>query len=507
MLNHFIRGFFALVCAAIATTATTAAAAPSFSLKDVEQQAQKLAEQPYREPSGDLPKEIQALTYDHYRDIRYKSEKALWRDAKLPFEVMFFHQGSYFNYPVRISEIRPNGVNDVHFSPDLFDYGANAAPRKTDGLGFAGFRIHYPINTPKYKDEVAVFLGASYFRAIGKDQHYGLSARGLAVDTALASGEEFPRFVRFWLVRPTAKAKELTVYALLDSRRVTGAYQFVIKPGVETVTEVKARVFLRKNVSKLAVAPLTSMYFFGTGQRPGYEDYRTQVHDSDGLSIQSGTGEWIWRPLQNPSRLLVTSFALNNPQGFGLMQRYRKFDDYQDLEARYENRPSAWVEPIKPWGAGRVELVQIPTPDETNDNIVAYWVADNGGSPLKPFDIEYRIRWQKDSETRPPLSWVTQTRRGRAYVNEPDNSIGFIVDFDGPALRALKPDTVVEGIVTTDENGEIVERVVQRNNVAGGYRLSLKVKRKDEKKPVELRAFLRGNRQTLSETWSHILVP
>ena len=320
---------------------------------------------------------MQGLTYDRYRDIRFKPNEAWWRGAKLPFELAFFHQGFYFDQPVRINEVVAGRVREIKFSPDLFDFGANKIDRqKMQGLGFAGFRVHYPVNTPKYKDEVLVFLGASYFRAMGKGQVYGLSARALAVDTALISGEEFPRFVEFWIEQPAANARELTIYGLLDSKRVTGAYRFLLKPGVETVVDVKAQIFLRENVSKLGLAPLTSMFTFGENQRPRTEDYRPEVHDSDGLLIQSGTGEWIWRPLTNPKRLLVTSFALDNPLGFGLMQRDRDFSRYEDLEARYERRPSAWVEPKGKWGAGRVELVQIPSPDETNDNIVAYWVPD-----------------------------------------------------------------------------------------------------------------------------------
>ena len=483
-----------------------AAAAP-FGFDQIAAIAQKLAQKGYEEPEANLPKEIQSLSYERYREIRFKPDKALWRGQGLPFEVMFFHQGLYYDKPVRISEVRTDGVHEVRFSADQFDYGAGTAPKQADGLQYAGLRVHYAINKPDYKDEVAVFLGASYFRAIGRDQHYGLSARGLALDTAQPSGEEFPRFVQFWLVRPGAKADSLTVYALLDSKRATGAYRFIIKPGTETVTEVSARVFLRSAVGKLALAPLTSMYFFGADQRPQYEDYRAQVHDSEGLSVHMGNGEWIWRPLQNPAQLSVSSFQTEDPKGFGLMQRTRTFEDYEDLDARYERRPSAWVEPKSAWGRGRVELVQIPTPDETNDNIVAYWVPERAYAPQQPIDLEYRIHWQNETETHPPLAWVAQTRRGRAYMQKPDNSPNFIIDFEGPTLAALPADAPMQGVATADANGEIVETTIHRNEVSNGYRLALRVKRKDPKKPVELRAFLRSGEQTVSETWSHLLLP
>ena len=478
----------------------------AFGFDDVAQRARQLAAQSYKKPDNNLSKELQELSYDQYRDIRFKPERAWWRAQKLPFELMFFHEGLYYNHPVRMNEVSAEGVREIRYDAEAFDYGANHLDPKTlRGLGYAGFRVHYSVNSPRYKDEVLVFLGASYFRALGRGQRYGLSARGLAIDTALMSGEEFPRFTEFWIERPDAQARELRLYALLDSPRATGAYRFVLKPGVDTVLEVRTQLYLRQNVSKLGIAPLTSMYFFGENHRSGVDDFRPEVHDSDGLSIQNGTGEWIWRPLVNPKRLLVTSFAVANPLGFGLQQRDRSFASYEDLEARYETRPSLWIEPKGRWGAGRIELVQIPTPDETNDNIVAYFAPDASPAPQQPFDLEYRMLWQKDNETRPTLAYVTQTRRGHGYVRKPDDTLAMIVDFEGPVLRKLAADANVQGVVSADANVEVLEANAYRNDVTGGWRLALRVKRQDDRKPGELRAFLRTGSTTLSETWSYIL--
>jgi periplasmic glucans biosynthesis protein len=482
------------------------ASAQAFDFDDVAAKAKRLATAPYSATETNLPKALTSLTYDHYRDIRFKPNQGPWRNAGNAFDLAFFHQGNLFNVPVKIHEVVGKTAREIRFDPKLFDYGSNTIKAKDlAGLGFAGFRVHYPVNTPKYKDEVLVFLGASYFRAVGKNQLYGLSARGLAIDTAVSSGEEFPQFTEFWIERPAAKDKQLVIYALLNSRRATGAYRFTLKPGADTVMDVKSRLFLRENVTKLGIAPLTSMYFFGENQRPHVEDYRPEVHDSDGLAVHSGTGEWIWRPLVNPKRLLVTSYALNNPAGFGLMQRDRRFGNYEDLEARYERRPSAWVEPKGKWGSGRVELIQIPTPDETNDNIVAFWVPDAPPRPGEPFDIEYSLLWQKDAEQHPPLSWVSQTRRGHGWRKTPDDSIALSVDFEGPALKKLKADEQIQAVVSGDANAKLMEINAFRNESTGGWRMTVRLRKLDDKKPVELRGYLKLNNETLSETWSYIL--
>jgi glucans biosynthesis protein len=484
---------------------TPAESALAFGFDDVARVAEQLAAAPYKKPADNLPKELTGLTQEQYHSIRYRADSAWWRDAKLPFELGFFHRGMYFDQPVRISEVTEQGVTEIKFDPTQFDYGVSKIdPARMAGLGFTGFRVHFALNG-KTKDEVLSFLGASYFRALGKDQGYGLSARALAIDTGLPSGEEFPRFVEFWIERPAVGAKELIIHALMDSRRAVGAYRFTLKPGAETAMDVKSRLYLREGVGKLGVAPLTSMFFFGENQKPASDDYRPEVHDSEGLSLHAANGEWIWRPLVNPKRLLVTSFATANPLGFGLMQRDRDFSHYEDLDARYDLRPSAWVEPKGSWGPGKVELVQIPSPDESNDNIVAYWVPDAPPQPKQAWDIEYRILWQKETDALPPLAWIEQTRRGHGAGKTAENSIGLMVDFEGPVFKKLPADAKLEAIVSGDSNIEILKRHLSHNDVTGGWRMALLVRRIDSGKPAELRAFLRSGNETVSETWSYIL--
>ncbi len=468
--------------------------------------ARTLAAAPYRPAANQAPASLRQLNYDQMRDIRFRPERAVWRNEKLPFELMFFHLGGLQAEPIHLSEQTAGAERPLRYDPADFSFGTNATPKQPWGdLGYAGFRVHYPLNSPAYKDELVAFLGASYFRALGKGQHYGLSARGLAVDTVGNGAEEFPRFTDFWIERPKPGADVLTVFALLDSPRVAGAYRFDIRPGVATQMTVHARLFLRASahnpIRTLGIAPLTSMFFFGENQ-PKRDDFRPEVHDSDGLMVATGEGEWLWRPLHTPRQILVTSFATQSPRGFGLMQRDRAFSSYEDSEAQYERRPSAWVTPLGDWGPGRVELVQLPTPDETQDNVVAYWVATQLPAAGQPLDLRWRIDWAGDAQQRPPLAWVAQTRAGRSYAPLATDERQFLIDFVGPALPATGG---VQAVVHADGNGQIVKQNLYPVPATGAWRLALTVKTRDTKRPVELRAHLVDGSRTLSETWTYAL--
>ena len=489
-----------------APSPATGADAP-FSLDTVAAKAQQLAKESFQEPKGQVPDWLLKSTYDQWRDIRFRPEHSLWRERHLPFQVQFFHPGLYYNRVVTVNVVDPKGVHPLLFSPSQFDYGrTDFASKVPQNLGYAGFRIHAPIKTPNYYDEVIVFVGATYFRALGKQQVFGLSARGLAIDTALPTGEEFPYFREFWLETPAAKAKEMVVYALLDSPSLTGAYRFIVQPGEQTIVNVEERLFLRQPVKKLGIAPLTSMFFHGENTAPRFEDFRPEVHDSDGLLLNFQSGEWLWRPLDNPRTLDVSGFAIPNPKGFGLIQRDRNFDHYQDLETHAELRPSVWVAPRGDWGNGRTELVQIPTKLDTNDNIVAYWVPEQVPKPGDRVAYAYTMYWYGDDPGRPPAGRVLATHRDRGTS---DGAYRFVIDFVGKQLDALPADTVLRGVVTVasgEEVAELLDQHVVKNPELGGWRLTFQVRPK-RKEPVELRAFLDKGGDTLTETWSYVILP
>ena len=383
-------------------------------------------------------------------------------------------------------------------------------------LGFAGFKVLYPINSKDKNDEIVSMLGASYFRVIGAGQVYGLSARGFgANDTALPSGEEFPRFKEFWIERPKPTDKRLTIYALLDSPRATGAgaNSWLCQGGHGGWPDVQSKIYLRDKVGKpgLYVNQYVPVWAEPT---VACKQLSSELHDSNGLSIHAGNGEWIWRPLNNPGDLAVSSFSMENPQGFGLLQRGRDFSRFEDLDDRYDLRPSAWVTPKGEWGKGSVELVEIPTNDETNDNIVAYWTPDQLPEPGKEMNFKYTITFSRDEDKlhAPDNAWVQQTRRSTGdvkqsnLIRQPDGTIAFVVDFTGAEMKKTLPeDTPVTAQTSIGDNGEIVESTVRYNPVTKGWRLVMRVKVKDAKKTTEMRAALVNADQTLSETWSYQL--
>ena len=481
-----------------------------FGYADVVRRARDLGAASYDTTNPALPDQLTKLDYDSWRDIRFRQDKSLLGGGGGPFKMQMHHLGFLFKQAITVNIIRDGVPTPIPYSASLFDYGKNKFERPLPvNLGFAGFRVSYPLNDPRQQDELISFLGASYFRFLGRGQRYGLSARGLALGTApnTAQPEEFPNFREFWIEQPSSGAERVVIHALLDSPSVTGAYQFIVYPAQETVMDVTVTLFARRSLNRVGIAPLTSMFFVGENDRRFTADFRPELHDSDGLLMQTGAGEWIWRPLRNPVQATTSSFLDSNPRGFGLMQRDRLFEHYQDLDLGYESRPSYWIEPRGDWGDGRIDLVELPTADETNDNIVAFWSPRN---PLEPGQAQtwgYRIKaLTQESKLHPGGRAVNsyQTVAKALGSNEApaSGSKRFIIDFAGGDLSYYQsaPDTVQ--IVPTTTAGKITRTFLVPNSHIDGFRAGIDVAL-EPGQTADLRAFLKSGTRALTETWTY----
>ena len=412
--------------------------AEGFSYDGLRTAARKLATLPHAPAKQDLADYWKNLTYDQHRDIRFKMESGLWAKDALPFSVDFFHPGWTAKKTVTIHEVVDGAATPLTFDRSLFDYGKETVPDGTPPPpGYAGWRARFHLNSEKYMDEFLVFMGASYLRAIPKGAPYGLSARGLSLNSGLPGvPEEFPDFTEFYLQRPVKDAKSLTAWAMLQGESVTGAYQFTITPGVETVMDVEAEITLRRPVQQLGLAPFSTMYWFGEGTHPKPFDFRPEVHDSDGLLMELGSGNLHFRPLEHTKdQFRHCVFSMEKPRSWTLVQRDRSFASYQDLEAHYHDRPSVRVEPVEGFDNGGLHLIEMPTIDETNDNVILVWEPRPALEAGKAFRFHYRLRWLRDPAPS-GLFTVRATRSGNP-VQQPDKLL-MTVDFAKPLNPELK---------------------------------------------------------------------
>ena len=458
--------------------------------------AKDLSSKPFAPPPTDLPAAIANLTYDQYRAIQSSADNEIFKDENLPFRLQFFHRGFYYKEKIDVAVVADCKAYAVPYSSDFFTAGQIVPALPQGDIGFAGIRLLGHINDPSRFDEVAVFLGASYFRSLGRNQNYGLSARGLALKTADASGEEFPLFRAFWVETPVTDSDSVVVHALLDSQSVSGAYRFSIRPGEATVMDVESTLFPRVALDKVGIAPASTMFYFDANGRENVDDWRPEVHDSNGLLMAAGSGETIWRPLANPKNLQVSAFVDAAPRGFGLMQRNRDPNDFQDLEARYETRPSLWVEPVGDWGKGAVTLVEIPSDSEINDNIVAYWAPHDPLDAGSQYQYAYRLNWG-DGPKEDGITRVVDTRRGKALLKGESPVRRFVIDFKPPdnGTTLIDPTATVTASV-----GTISEVVVYPNPLVNGWRMTFKLD-PGSATSVELRAVMALDDARPVETW------
>jgi periplasmic glucans biosynthesis protein len=466
----------------------------AFSPDMVVAKARALAAAAYVAPPT-VPQGWLDLTYDQYREIWFDTRHTLWRKQGGAAQVEFFPAGLYFAQPITINAVEAGQTRQVMFELRTFDMTDRFPALPAEGMGFSGFRLLGEIEEEGTFQEYAVFQGASYFRAIGRGQIYGLSARGLALGTGSAAGEEFPAFTEFWIEAADPQEPTVTIHALLDSPSVAGAYTFKITKGDTTVMDVDCRLFPRVDLTNVGIAPETSMFLFDQTNRNKFDDFRDAVHDSDGLLILNGQSELIWRPLANPSALGTSAFSDTGPRGFGLMQRARDIGDFADLEAHYESRPSLWVEPIGEWGPGNVVLIEIPADKEIYDNIVAFW---RPAAPLlagKEHAFSYRLHWCADAPAEGAVARARNTRTGARVFEE---GRIFTIDFDAHPAVGDDP-SQIEARVGTG-TGEITNTLVQANPATGGMRLAFTLLAPDAPY-AEMRAELFRNGVRVSEVW------
>lgn len=479
----------------------------------VKARAAQLAGAPFKDWSRDLSESMPKLTYDQYRDIRFNPRKAVWRYDHIPFQMHLFHPGWIQNDQVDVNVVNDGKVSAVRYDRDLFDFGTNQVGKiDADTMRFSGFRLHYPMNRPEYLDELAVFQGATYFRVLAKGLVYGLSARAVAVNCGGPGQEEFPRFREFWVCRPEPKEEFVRVYALFDSPSLAGAGEFVIRPGAVTVMENRVAVYARTDIAHLGIAPLTSMYWYGKNSALRFSDFRPEVHDSDGLMMNNGAGEWLWRPLVNEGKFRLCTFGDRSPKGFGLLQRDRAFASYEDLEAHYQDRPSAWVTPKGEWGAGAVRLLELPAADEFGDNIVAFWEPQAQLSAGQSAEYAYELRWGRDEPALPALGRTVTTRvadlpdYGRKDKKDTSITRKFVLDFAWPTVAADAEKGKL-GAVVSVQGATLSKPVEQYNPYDRTWRVFFSATVAAAGRPIELRAFVQRDKKPVTETWIYLWNP
>ncbi|HET9599468.1 MAG TPA: glucan biosynthesis protein G [Anaeromyxobacteraceae bacterium] len=462
--------------------------------------ARALAGAPYVPPPASLPEVLAKLDYDQYREIQFRPSATLWARPGHTFQLQLLPLGYIFTTPVEIALVKDGRATHLAYSADLFVAGELVpGPLPTEDIGFSGFRLLYPIDERGRHDEVAVFQGASYFRSLGRDENYGLSARGLALKIGDPTGEEFPAFRAFWIEEPSRRSATAVVHALLDSPSVTGAYRFEIRPGQSTAMLVDAVLFPRVELKQVGIAPGTSMFFFGPNDRSGVDDFRPQVHDSDGLLVVNGRGERLWRPLSNPAKLQISAFSDRSPRGFGLVQRDRNPADFQDLESHFERRPSLWVEPSGDWGEGDVVLAEIPSSAEFHDNIVAFWRPRTPIPAGVPFHLSYRLSWGDEPPVALDRLRASRTAVGRADIKGPTPVRRFVVDYS-PAPARCRGRCAAPMAVVTASAGKVGDVVVHDNPLTRGYRVSFTLD-PEKAELSELRLELKFEDSRCAEIW------
>jgi glucans biosynthesis protein len=499
--NHTSLKRFFILFGFIVWAMRVPAYAADFNMTNVEAKAKTLVNSTYDARPQPIPAFLKDLSPEQYAQIQ--DDSPLWRGDNLPFQAQFYLPGPWFHRPVVIRSVVDGVVQPIPFTLKHFSFGDLNVPKDMPRkLGYAGFRLLAPLNTPPHYNEFISFLGATYFRAVGKDAIYGTSARGLGIDTAQPSGEIFPYFKKFWLVQPKKGATRMVVYALMDSPVATGAYRFTIQQGDSSTVHVDATIYLRKPVKVLELAPLTSMYWHGHGRGVSAGDWHPAQHDSSDLVMADGNGEWTTRPINNPLHIQTTTYDMDHPEGFGLIQEDRQFSAYEGIETNYQQRPSVWVQPDGDWGKGQVRLVELPTNNRNLDNIVAFWVPEHVPALKKPLHFAYTVRFFLNNHDLIPLAHPVGTYLGNDIKVPGARTV--VIDFAGGALTNLPGTVPMQVHLNAADNAKVLSQKLEWNKEDHVWRV-LAVIQPQPDSPSNVRCFLTLDNHVISNTWTYLL--
>lgn len=477
--------------------------AGEFSWEKLKNKAKTLADSSYSAPGRTIYEKLPKLDYDQYRNIVFRDDRTFWKNEPSSFQMQLFHMGYLYREPVLIHIIEDGQARLIKYDRSLFHFGpAEEQVEIPPDAGYSGLRLHAPGSNADIYQEFAVFQGASYFRSRAQSQVYGLSARGLAIDTAQPGGEEFPSFRSFWIEKPGPNDKTITIYALLDSKSISGAYRLVISHNHDTVMEIECELYPRRELTYVGIAPFSSMYFFSPADHTRWDDFRPRVHDSDGLLIYTGAGDWIWRPLVTAGPILYSAFSDKSPRGFGLMQREHGYPTYQDINAGYDKRASAWVEPLSDWGEGTVDLIELPTNNEYADNIVAFWRPAEAMQPGETYHYRYRLSWIKDVPVKRNIATAHNTRAGKGQAPK---SRYFIFDLSGGDLYT-EAETEYWDFEVTASTGLIWSYTVGPNPFVNGKRIAIEFI-PEGKQQADITFQISQSGTPLSERWVYRWAP
>jgi periplasmic glucans biosynthesis protein len=476
-----------------AEAADAATAPPAFTADNVIEMARQLAKAPFKAPKPSLPDPFANLTYDQYVAIRSQPGSALWSGDNVGFALEPLHRGFVFSTPMDINIVENGAPQRVAYNRAAFDFGKLQLPADLPDIGFSGFRVLTAVEGRGFQ-EVAIYQGASFFRAKARGQTLGVTARGLSIRTGDPQGEEFPLFRAVWIEKPTLATNALIIHALLDSASVTGAFRFTLRPGEATIIDTELRIFARVAVDHIGLGVMSGVYLFGDLDHRKIDDVRPNVYEVNGLQMLAGKGEWIWRPVANRETLQVSAFVDQNPHGFGLLQRSRSFYTFQDDDQHWELRPSLWIEPIGDWGEGEVQLLEIPTESENNDNIIAQWRPKTGLGEGATQSFAYRQFWCWTPPVRPTLAICAGVRMGKMGKN-----VRFVVEFSNEIFADSARAAEIKANITAHPG-----QIVWSRSIVSAERKSLRVAFDlDPGSEVfsELRLVLESSGQPASETW------